>query len=85
MIKYLWIQRKYRVLQIAVFYVFALLVLVFRICQYAYTLRLLSYMLDFDTLRKIIKQDFAPEVYVFRRIGFTQVGADYSKFALGFY
>ena len=31
-IMYLWIQRKYRVLQISVFYFFALLVLVFRIC-----------------------------------------------------
>ena len=42
-------------------------------------------MKNYDTLSKILNNDYAPEVYVFRRIGFTQVGADYSKFALGFY
>ena len=68
-IQYLWIQRKYRVLQISVFYFFAQLVLVFRICQYAYTLRLLNHFQTPETLFKILTADYAEEVYICRSIG----------------
>ena len=45
----------------------------------------MKYFLELETLRKILKADYGDEVYLCRSIGLCMVGADYSKFALGFY
>ena len=89
MVRYLWLQYKFKVFHISIFYILALCVLVFRIWQYVGTLILYQDILGFlaytSWLKILAKPDYKPEIDMVRRIGVSQTAADYSKYALGFY
>ena len=86
-VRYLWLQYKFKVFQISIFYILALCVLIFRIWQYIGTLILYTDLQDFLCLGyfKILAKDYKPEIDMVRHIGVSQTGSDYSKYALGFY
>ena len=41
--------------------------------------------LDLGSVLQILTKDYTAEVEMIRRIGVSQIGSDYSKYALGFY
>ena len=87
-VRYLWLQYKFKVFQISIFYILALCVLTFRIWQYIGTIVLyqdIQEFLGYTSYFKILARDYKPEVGMVRRIGVSQTGSDYSKYALGFY
>ena len=70
-VRYLWLQYKFKVFQISIFYILALCVLIFRIWQYVGTLILYTDLQDFLCLGyfKILAKDYKPEVDMVRHIG----------------
>merc|ERR1711971_500784 len=64
-----------------------MLVLIFRIGQYAGSIKLYNSMLAFlnETIFTILTKDYTNEVRQIRHIGQMQIGSDYSKYALAFY
>ena len=65
--------------------------LIFRIWQYIGTIYLYqdiqSYLVFLEEagILQILGRDYKPEIDMVRRIGVSQVGSDYSKYALGYY
>ena len=70
-VRYLWLQRKFRMFQITIFYFLALSVLAFRIWQYIGTLKLYKSMQEFlaYSVFEILRRDYYNEVEMIRRIG----------------
>ncbi len=71
---------------ISSFYILSLIVLTSRMVQYAYTLKLYGLILDHKDKSKaeLLVHNFENFIHTSRRIGAFFLGADYSKYALGF-
>ena len=87
-IRYMIIQKRYKSWLISIFYFLSTVVLVARICQYCYTIKLYTQL---DTLFNktshfhLLFEDFTPLINLVRHLGLFFITADYNKFALGWF
>ena len=85
-VAYLWLQRRYKNWLISGFYILSLIVLILRMVQYAYILQLYGLIQDHKDRSKeeLLIHNFEDFIRTTRHIGAFFLGADYSKYALGF-